>query len=448
MERDLVRRRARRAAAAAAPRTRPLPTSSGDTGSRSPRTRRWARSADGEVARFGELRQELDERHEPRGARSTSKQVIATPPRVGASAPRTPPMPSSVRGRARRRRSAAKRLGAACVERRSSTSTSSTARAGRAPREGPAARDAGAAAEIAPKAAPRHSGAAARSAARARAGSRARLARDALLPVRHGRRAGRTISAAAACRVTAPAPSGAAWPASAVPDAARPGAPLRLAFVGQSTYFEACALDEQSRGGVRTTSSSSAPAPTRARCSRGSSASPRTSCVVFRPEIVPRRRLRRTSARATLGFLTEPIPRAAARAHPDLAPASTTSSDRRGELRPPRLVRPADRADSRRASCRVWRSLPLPVADRLYAPVRRARRPPRDLFVGRSTDAPRAVPAPPRTSRPLHVAFGVGPTSSCTTLLREHDIGINLHNEPYPSFENRVCLHLAAGHSW
>ncbi len=30
--------------------------------------------------------------------------------------------------------------------------------------------------------------------------------------------------------------------------------------------------------------------------------------------------------------------------------------------------------------------------------------------------------------------------------MREHDVGINLHNEPYPSFENRVCLHLAAGH--
>ena len=28
----------------------------------------------------------------------------------------------------------------------------------------------------------------------------------------------------------------------------------------------------------------------------------------------------------------------------------------------------------------------------------------------------------------------------------EHDVGINVHNEPYPSFENRVCLHLAAGH--
>jgi hypothetical protein len=28
----------------------------------------------------------------------------------------------------------------------------------------------------------------------------------------------------------------------------------------------------------------------------------------------------------------------------------------------------------------------------------------------------------------------------------EHWMAINIHNEPYPSFENRVCLHLAAGH--
>ena len=29
--------------------------------------------------------------------------------------------------------------------------------------------------------------------------------------------------------------------------------------------------------------------------------------------------------------------------------------------------------------------------------------------------------------------------------LDEHDVGINLHNEPYPSFENRVSLHLPPG---
>ena len=31
-------------------------------------------------------------------------------------------------------------------------------------------------------------------------------------------------------------------------------------------------------------------------------------------------------------------------------------------------------------------------------------------------------------------------------LLDTHQITFNVHNEPYPSFENRVLLHLAAGH--
>ncbi len=45
----------------------------------------------------------------------------------------------------------------------------------------------------------------------------------------------------------------------------------------------------------------------------------------------------------------------------------------------------------------------------------------------------------------LHLAFGVGATE-LEQALAEHDVGINVHNEDYPSFENRVCLHLAAGH--
>ena len=30
--------------------------------------------------------------------------------------------------------------------------------------------------------------------------------------------------------------------------------------------------------------------------------------------------------------------------------------------------------------------------------------------------------------------------------MHRHDVAINLHNEDYPSFENRVSMHLAAGH--
>jgi len=45
----------------------------------------------------------------------------------------------------------------------------------------------------------------------------------------------------------------------------------------------------------------------------------------------------------------------------------------------------------------------------------------------------------------LHLAFGVG-AGELERALDEHDVGINVHNQDYPSFENRVCLHLAAGH--
>src|SRR5260221_347632 len=45
----------------------------------------------------------------------------------------------------------------------------------------------------------------------------------------------------------------------------------------------------------------------------------------------------------------------------------------------------------------------------------------------------------------LHLAFGVD-ADGLEDVLDEHDVTINLHNEPYESFENRVCIHLAAGH--
>jgi hypothetical protein len=92
----------------------------------------------------------------------------------------------------------------------------------------------------------------------------------------------------------------------------------------------------------------------------------------------------------------------------------------------------------------VWRSLPLPVADRLYAPVQ-VRRAPSILFVGRSTaHRERWLARPKAELDVLHAAFGIG-VDDLVALLAAHDIGVNLHNEPYPSFENRVCLHLAAG---
>jgi hypothetical protein len=94
----------------------------------------------------------------------------------------------------------------------------------------------------------------------------------------------------------------------------------------------------------------------------------------------------------------------------------------------------------------VWRSLPIPVADRIFRPVRRVQGTPRMLFVGRSTiHRERFLMDVKHRFDCLHVAFGVQ-AEELERLLERHHITFNIHNEPYPSFENRVLLHLAAGH--
>ena len=90
----------------------------------------------------------------------------------------------------------------------------------------------------------------------------------------------------------------------------------------------------------------------------------------------------------------------------------------------------------------VWRSVPIPVADRVYGP------PAGDLtvFVGRSSTHRESFLGPVKHDFDVvHVAHGFA-GERLIALLREHEVGINLHNEPYPSFENRVPIHLAAGH--
>jgi hypothetical protein len=223
------------------------------------------------------------------------------------------------------------------------------------------------------------------------------------------------------------------------------GAPMRIAFVGQSTFFEACAMHERSarfetrfiefrngadadamRAGVREFHPH--------------------AVAVFRPEIIPAGAFGDLRA-ATLGFLTEPLPRTSGRrAHPDLrrrradlAHLDPNNFDRIISF-DPLIVPTADRFMP------VWRSVPIPVADSLYAPVRRIEGSPRMAFVVRST--PHRESFLGRTKGEfdvLHIAFGIG-AGELEEVMRSHHVAINLHNEPYPSFENRVCLHLAAGH--
>ncbi len=222
---------------------------------------------------------------------------------------------------------------------------------------------------------------------------------------------------------------------------------MRVAFVGQSTFFEACALEDR-RTPLRTAFFE---------FRRGGDAGALVDrlrewrpdvVIVFRPEYVPAGALRGLDARI-LGFLTEPIPRSG------LDTVNHTDLERRLWELEQVDARAFDRvvsfdpliATTADAVLPVWRSVPLPVADRFYAPIPRAAAgAPRALFVGRSTKHREVFLAEAKHRFDvLHLAFGVGADELAAALAR-HDVGINLHNEPYPSFENRVCLHMAAGH--
>ena len=223
-----------------------------------------------------------------------------------------------------------------------------------------------------------------------------------------------------------------------------PGSPLRLAFVGQATFFEACALTRDAPGLQTRFVEFRQDGDAERMLASVRDWAPHV-VLVFRPEIVPHGLLAELPS-ATVGFLTEPLPRGAGGSHPDLAVrlqalerVDAGNFDRIVAF-DPHVVEAAERV------LPVWRSLPLPVDDRFFADPAPIAGRPRVMFVGRSTEHRERLLTPSKHAFDLlHIAFGVD-AERLDVVMREHDVGINLHNEPYPSFENRVSLHLAAGH--
>jgi hypothetical protein len=98
------------------------------------------------------------------------------------------------------------------------------------------------------------------------------------------------------------------------------------------------------------------------------------------------------------------------------------------------------------ASAPVWRSLALPVDDRLFAAVRPLQRPPRALFLGASSDyRERFLIQAKHRYDLLHYAHGLW-GEDLREVLSRIDIGVNIHRDGHPGFEHRVLMHLAAGH--
>ena len=86
--------------------------------------------------------------------------------------------------------------------------------------------------------------------------------------------------------------------------------PLRLAFVGQSTFFEACALDSGTSSRFDTAFHEFRGGADIAPLLSALAASDPDVVVVFRPEIIPAGAFAGLRA-TTVGFLTEPLPRTA-----------------------------------------------------------------------------------------------------------------------------------------
>lgn len=227
-------------------------------------------------------------------------------------------------------------------------------------------------------------------------------------------------------------------------ETAAPERPLRLAFVGQSVYFRQCALEHGASGIEPVFLDFRAAAPAEPLLASLQELDPDV-VLVFRPEIIPPGLF--ASLRAiTIGYLTEPLPRPGGSEHKDLEErmwwleqVDPENFDRIVSFDP--LI-----AETAQRVLPVWRSLPIPVADSLFMDLRERAHPPRLLFVGRSTEHREALLAPIKRAYPIvHIGHGLF-GEQLTRFLERADVQLNLHNNPYPTFENRICIALAAGH--
>lgn len=98
-----------------------------------------------------------------------------------------------------------------------------------------------------------------------------------------------------------------------------------------------------------------------------------------------------------------------------------------------------------RAGAPAWRTLPLPVADRLYAPVRPPSVRPRALLVGEDTDRREDFLVPLKHEFDLVHAVGGLSVEDLETLLTRTDVGIAARERPAYAPPHMAAIHLAAG---
>jgi hypothetical protein len=218
---------------------------------------------------------------------------------------------------------------------------------------------------------------------------------------------------------------------------------LRVAFVGQSVYFRQCSLESPAAGLHPSFIDYRAGAPGGQLLAQLQALDPDV-VLVFRPEIVPAGLFAGLRA-VCVGYLTEPLPRGDG-GHADLdarmwwlEQVDPGNFDRIVSFDP--LI-----ADTAQHVLPVWRSLPIPVADSLFMEPPERPATVRTLFIGRSTEHRERLLGPLKQRHPIvHIGHGLF-GEQLARIMRQTDVELNLHNNPYPSFENRVSIAMAAGH--
>jgi len=235
-----------------------------------------------------------------------------------------------------------------------------------------------------------------------------------------------------------------AAPTTAPASAERQQRTTRVAFVGQAVFFAQCVPTVEFPGfdfSFRDFRAGADPGPLRQWLEQWAP----DVIVMFRPEIVPPGSFQGLEA-VRIGYLTEPLPRqGAASTHPDLLQRLRwlEGIDRRNFD----LVVCFDPliADTASRTIPVWRCQPLPVADFLFGDSQSIEGDEPALLIGRPTPARERWLAELRPDREiLHIGHGLH-GERLASILKRHPIHLNLHNNPYPTFENRVSIALAAG---
>lgn len=243
----------------------------------------------------------------------------------------------------------------------------------------------------------------------------------------------------------------------------------RVAFVGQSTYFKSSSLS------IETPSIE----PFFIEFRSGSEISTfqfqiekiqPDILVCFRPEIFPASSLSKISA-LKIGWFTEPLPKGDSKEsiHTPFHPLEQVDDKLLGKMR-----NSANDDLSRRLAqtvatdieqfdlfisfdplivdtlekeiAPIWKSLPLPVDDSYFRPLAKLQLPARFGFFGRPTaHRDRYLNNHLHAFDIRYFAHGIF-DDDMRVAFERLDVGINIHNEYYLNYENRVSLHLAAGH--